>query len=74
MNVSEQLPDMSIETVLNRWPETAVIFQHYHLACVGCVMAPFCKVTDAISTYNLPAEQFITDLLEAIPHDHIDTE
>jgi hybrid cluster-associated redox disulfide protein len=73
MNLSEQLPTMTIETVLERWPETAVVFQRYHLACVGCVMAPFCKVSDAISIYSLPAEQFIADLVEVIPHDNIDT-
>ncbi len=69
MNISAQLPDMTIEAVLERWPETAVVFQRYHLACVGCVMAPFCKVQDAINTYNLHAELFINDLLKAISHD-----
>jgi hybrid cluster-associated redox disulfide protein len=73
MNISEKLPDMTIEAVLDGWPETAVVFQHYHLACVGCVMAPFCKVSDAINIYKLPSEQFIADLVEAIPHDPIDT-
>lgn len=69
MNLSAELPNMVIEDVLNRWPETAVVFQRYHLACVGCVMAPFYKISDAINIYKLPAEQFITDLLEVISYD-----
>jgi hybrid cluster-associated redox disulfide protein len=74
MNISEKLPDMIIKDVLNQWPETIPVFQHYHLACVGCVMVPFCKVSDAIRIYNLRSEKFLADLLEAIANDNNDTD
>lgn len=63
---SEELDKMTVDDVLRRWPDTAVIFRQYGLACLGCAVAPFCEVTAVASIYNLPKEQFLADLHAAI--------
>jgi hybrid cluster-associated redox disulfide protein len=63
---TEQIAEMIISDVLERWPETAVIFQKYNMACVGCVVAPFYSIDAAISIYHLDREQFLAELAAAI--------
>lgn len=63
---TEQIAEMNISIFLERWPETAVIFQKYNMACVGCVVAPFYSIEAAISIYQLDRDQFLQDLAAAI--------
>lgn len=63
---SEQIAEMIISDVLARWPETAVIFHKYNMACVGCVVAPFYVIEVAISIYRLDRDQFLQELTAAI--------
>ena len=63
---TEQIAEMIISDVLERWPETAVIFHKYNMACVGCVVAPFYSIEAAISIYRLDRDQFLQDLAAAI--------
>ncbi len=63
---SEQIAEMIISDVLARWPETAVIFQKYNMACVGCVVAPFYTIEVAISIYRLDRDQFLQELTAVI--------
>lgn len=58
--------NLTIEELLQQWPQTAELFQQYQMACVGCVMAPFYSVKDAISIYNLENEPFLDSLLRLI--------
>lgn len=60
------LDKLTVDEVLRRWPDTAVIFRQYGLACLGCAVAPFCEVTAVANIYNLPQEQFLADLRTAI--------
>lgn len=62
----ETVIKLTIEELLNRWPQTAELFHDYQMACVGCVMAPFYSVLDAISIYNLDEEPFLDDLMQVI--------
>ena len=54
--------DWTIEQVLTDQPALMPVFLTYRLACVGCSMALFCTLEEAITTYNLPREQFLADL------------
>ena len=63
---AEQIADMIISDVLERWPETAVVFHKYNMACVGCVVAPFYTIEAAISIYSLNRDQFLQDLATVI--------
>ncbi len=63
---TEKIAEMIISDVLERWPETAVIFHKYNMACVGCVVAPFYTIEAAISIYNVNRDQFLQELATAI--------
>lgn len=52
----------TVAEVLNRWPQTTLVFARYHTACVGCVMAPFDTLADVATNYGLS----LADLLEAL--------
>ena len=67
MNGQQALSEMTIEEILVRWPETAVIFQEYAMACVGCAVAPFCTVKDAAHDYDIPVTTMIERMLQVIP-------
>ncbi len=60
---------MTVDDVLRRWPQTAVIFRRYGLACLGCAVAPFCEIKAVADIYDLPQEQFMADLYTAIASD-----
>ena len=61
------LTDLTIETVLTKWPQTAVLFRHYHMTdCFGCQVAPFCTVAEAIKLYQVPEKQFLDELQQLI--------
>lgn len=63
---NEDLVKLTLEELFQRWPETAVIFQRHQMACVGCVVAPFYTVTDAIEVYGLEKAQFLHELQRVI--------
>jgi hybrid cluster-associated redox disulfide protein len=63
----EILPlEMAMADLMARWPQTISVLLRYHMGCVGCAMAPFDTVADTLRIYNLPADRFIADLLDAI--------
>ncbi len=63
---SEKIAQMVISDVLEQWPETAVVFHKYNMACVGCVVAPFYDIEAAIEIYRLDRDQFLQELAAAI--------
>ena len=63
---TEILAEMTIETLLRRWPETAVIFHNHNMACAGCAVAPFYTTTDAAQVYGLSPEELLTEIKAAI--------
>ncbi len=58
--------DMTVEYVLEQWPETAVVFNELNMVCVGCAVAPFCTMQDAAVDYNIPLETLLTRLEKII--------
>ncbi|MCB8945730.1 MAG: DUF1858 domain-containing protein [Ardenticatenaceae bacterium] len=67
MSGQKQLSEMTVEEVLARWPETAVIFHEYTMACIGCALAPFCSIQDAADDYGIPTATLIDRLKQIIP-------
>jgi hybrid cluster-associated redox disulfide protein len=59
---AEAIGELTIEKLLKCWPQTAEVFQRHHMACIGCVVAPFCRVNDAISIYGLSPQSFLAEL------------
>lgn len=58
--------EMTIEEVLEAWPETAVIFQDYAAACIGCDLASFCTLNEAANEYQITPHTFLQDLQRCI--------
>ena len=58
-------PDVTIETILTRWPATAEVFLRHRTHCVGCLIAPFHTVIDTCAEYDLDEEMFRRALREA---------
>ena len=65
--LNAELPRMTITELLQRWPETAVVFQQHRMACVGCAVAPFYTVPDPAEIYGLLPEEFVAELIAAVP-------
>ena len=57
---------MSITEILDRWPEVIPVFLNYKMACVGCSLADFMTLEDALDIYHLNKEQFIEEIQNTI--------
>ena len=52
MPTDEQLANMTVAEVMGRWPQVLPLFNRYRLACGGCVMAEFCRISDVPESYE----------------------
>jgi hybrid cluster-associated redox disulfide protein len=59
-------PELNVEYVLSRWPETIPVFLKYRMGCVGCTMASYETLSNAAKIYKLPLNIFIQDLQIAV--------
>ena len=57
---------ISISEILDRWPEIIPIFLNHKMACVGCSLADFMTLEDALDIYHLNMESFIEEIENAI--------
>jgi hybrid cluster-associated redox disulfide protein len=62
-------PELSVEYVLCRWPQTVPVFLKYKMGCVGCTMATYETLSNAANIYKLPLNSFIQELHLAITSD-----
>jgi len=51
-----------LSDLFTRWPATIPIFNQHRMICVGCCMAPFDTLQEAMVNYRLNATQFIAEL------------
>ncbi|MCI0393756.1 MAG: hypothetical protein L0332_32025 [Chloroflexi bacterium] len=58
--------DMTAAEVLEKWPQTVPVFQHFRAACVGCALAPFDTLDDVARIYSLDLSLFLARLQEAV--------
>ena len=61
-----ELSQLTVDQVLARWPQTIPVFLHHHMACAGCVMAPFESVAEAAAIYHLELPRFLNALYPAM--------
>jgi len=52
----------TVAILLQREPDLAHVFLHRGMACVGCSMARFERLSDALTTYGLEASAFLADV------------
>ncbi len=58
-------PDLSLAVMFDHWPQVALAFIDRRMLCVGCPIAPFHTVIDAVEEYDLEEELFREDLRRA---------
>jgi hybrid cluster-associated redox disulfide protein len=46
-------PGLTVQYVLQRWPQSARIFVDFQAACVGCHMSRFCTLDDVAAQYGI---------------------
>ena len=62
MTQEHPMSQRTIEDVLTNWPETAVVFKHHNMACIGCPVSHFYTVAEAAAVYQLPLAEFVAEL------------
>ena len=66
MNDKAELAAMTVELILKTWPRAARVFYAYKMACVGCVLAPYYTLAEAVHIYQLPLDEFLNEVLTVI--------
>lgn len=66
METTELNRNLTVATVLERWPETVVVFQELKTACVGCAMAPFDTLEDVARIYDMDLSRLLDALQREI--------
>ncbi|MFN8497895.1 MAG: DUF1858 domain-containing protein [Anaerolineae bacterium] len=60
------MADMTVEEILNQWPATVPVFMQHRMACVGCDLAGFETLAEAVAIYGLDLTAFLAELSNAI--------
>ncbi len=55
-------PDLTVQQLLDRWPQTVPYFLRNRLSCVGCPMAKFDTLHDVARNYSLRLPVLLSDL------------
>lgn len=58
--------DMTVEAILERWPDLAAVFVRRKMACPGCAMAPYMSLDEAADAYDADADELLFDLHKAL--------
>ena len=61
--------NMSIEDIVNRYPETISIFERHGLGCVGCQAALFETIEQGAEIHGIDVTALIDDLNKALSKD-----
>ena len=70
MSESQLSIGQSVLDIMIRWPQTIPVFLDHHMNCVGCSMAAFEVLEDALNIYCLPVEPFMDQISKAIEAYH----
>lgn len=60
--------DMTMDEIMRAWPATIRVILDHGLLCVGCPIARFHTVADAIREHGIDGESFRAELLAVILH------
>jgi hybrid cluster-associated redox disulfide protein len=55
-------PEMTVNTLLEYYPETARIFVRRRMHCVGCTIASFESLAEACRIYQQPLDEMLAEL------------
>ena len=54
--------DMTVEQVMNRWPDSIRVFLDFKMSCVGCPIASFHSVDEASREHQIDGSAFVAAL------------
>ena len=54
--------DMNIKEVVDKHPETVIVFAKYNMGCIGCIAASFEKIKDIAVVHGVDVKAFVKDL------------
>ncbi len=52
-------PMWTVAEVIDRCPQAASVFTRFRMACVGCPMAPFETLGEAVAVYRIDSQEFL---------------
>lgn len=55
-----------VEEIVERHPQTIVVFARHGLQCVGCYISPFHTIADSAREYAMALEPLLLDLNQAV--------
>lgn len=58
--------DMTIRDVIEKYPETALVFSKFNIGCVGCFAASFETIEDISRVHGTDIEKLVKELNEVI--------
>jgi hybrid cluster-associated redox disulfide protein len=56
---------LTVDKVLQRWPQAFSVFMKNKTKCPGCFMQSFCTLKDVAETYQLSLEKLIDEINNA---------
>jgi hybrid cluster-associated redox disulfide protein len=65
MKKSMPMPDMTVDQVMNRWPDSIRVFMDFKMSCVGCPIATFHSVDEASREHKIDGGAFLAALQAA---------
>jgi hybrid cluster-associated redox disulfide protein len=63
------IADLTVADLLGIWPQAAPVFVRHRLACVGCSLARFDRISDVASNYGLDLCGLVDELRRAMEID-----
>jgi hybrid cluster-associated redox disulfide protein len=61
--------DMTIREVIEKYPETAMVFAKYNIGCIGCIAASYERIKDIAGVHGTDVKAFVKDLNSVIKKD-----
>ena len=58
--------DMTISEVLNKYPETILVFSKFNIGCAGCFAAAFEEIEDIARVHGTDLNELLKELNEVI--------
>ena len=55
-----------VQGVIERHPQTIIVFARHGLQCVGCYIAPFHTIVDSAREHAVPLELLLAELNQSV--------
>jgi hypothetical protein len=65
MNATRIEVQLTVDRVLQTWPQAFSVFMKNKTKCPGCFMQQFCTLKDVADTYQLSLETLIVEIKNA---------